>query len=29
MVNLVPAGLRASDAQIEAELDGLLNLDPG
>jgi len=29
IVNLVPAGLRASDAQIEAELDRLINLDPG
>jgi hypothetical protein len=29
IVNLVPAGLRASDAQIEAELDRLRNLDPG
>ena len=29
IVNLVPAGLRASDARIEIELDRLLNLDPG
>jgi hypothetical protein len=29
IVNLAPAGLMASDAQIETELDRLLNLDPG
>ena len=29
VVNLVPAGLKASDAEIEVELDRLLDLDPG
>jgi hypothetical protein len=29
IVNLVPAGLMASDAEIEVELDRLLDLDPG
>jgi len=29
IVNLVPAGRNASDAEIEVELDRLLDLDPG
>jgi hypothetical protein len=29
IVNLVPTGLRASDAEIEIELDRLLNADLG
>jgi hypothetical protein len=29
IVNLVPAGLKASDGEIEVELDRLLDLDPG
>ena len=29
IVNLVPAGLKASDVEIEIELDRLLDLDPG
>ena len=29
IVNLVPAGLKASDVEIESELDRLLNLDLG
>jgi hypothetical protein len=29
IVNLVPAGLKASDAEIEVELDRLLDLNPG
>jgi hypothetical protein len=29
VVNLVPPGLKASDAEIELELDRLLNLDLG
>jgi hypothetical protein len=29
IVNFVPAGNKASDAEIEVELDRLLDLDPG
>jgi hypothetical protein len=29
IVNLVPAGRKASDAEIEVELDRLLDIDPG
>ena len=29
IVNLVPAGRKASDAEIEVERDRLLDLDPG
>ena len=29
IVNLVPAGLKVSAAEIEVELDRLLELDPG
>jgi hypothetical protein len=29
IVNLVPLGPKASDAEIESELDRLLNLDQG